>query len=869
MFKFYEDAQRQMTLGQIEHILQSYDFKGTDAERAVMADRIYNDRLTGEFQKELEDNIGESAVEALKDTKALKVVNGPYAPLMRRGDHVVVGEYKLAPGGKQVEPNVFEFDTRKEAHKFAAATGLHTDPTIVYYDPVTGKKTTKSEGLSLFGTPTEKYQVRVNNRHVEFFESEREARARLKELEESGQFNKLGLEERRNIIGEENQFSDRGVERLIKSLEKSDRYKNSPPAQQEQLRASIREAGLSAMAGNRVQSRRLPRRFVQGASDDIARNLFDYNASQSNYRAQLKFRPELDAAMKEMWDNVKAHTYDPSNAERSRFANEIEKRVRAQDPNEYTGKYAEATRRVATWSYINVMGRASHLILHQTHLPMITAPYMAGRHGLLRTYGTIMKTWKEMSGVYGVGVSDTAKAIADHLTKGTDYSVVIKDMVKKAPDAKRVSDMIDKLTELGIIHPQSNIEVGRFMPSKQLPGLAGAFDHGMMRVDTIFRQMTNATEAINRFVGAAAAYRMEFSKLTRAGNSEAVAHQKAIEYARTAVSDTQGLYSSTNAAPLFKNKFLRPFLQFKQFPQMMYHLLGKLTMTALKGETREVKVQAMASLAGILGMHAMMAGAVQGLPLEAFKLLGFVSKAIGLTNGDWTDVEQAVTREMQAKLGKHTADIFLHGLGAEAGVDVHHRLGLNSFVTYGMPDEANATNMKEFLFNAVVGAPGTMVENSFKGVHKMLEGDLENGALDAFPMQMLRDIRNATVGKEYADGEKPTAGERGLMAIGFTPARKAAARTKREAVYNAVHEYNTQRYNLINSWVKAEPVDRDAIWEKISSWNEGKDRNEKITKGDLFKSMARGAHPRPGSKVDKISVDRHTRKLARDVSGLY
>src|SRR5215472_6176009 len=510
---------------------------------------------------------------------------------------------------------------------------------------------------------------------------------------------------------------------------------------------------------------------------------------------------------------------DPDeNYKRTQAANEIEKRAQAPDPNDYTGAYSNAARRIMAWSYIDRMVRPSHLILHQTHLPMITIPYLSGRHGLLSSYAAATKAIRELSGFYKAGGADAwAHTVGSSLQKGTDYAELGKKLVKGTADEDRLGQMFDELSATGHIHPSAGIEVSKYQPNRQLPGALGALDQGLNKVDSIFRQLTNATEAMNRFAGATAAYRLEFNKLTREGKGEAAAHKAAVEYAKQTIEETQGLFSSTNAAPLFKNAALRPFLQFKQFPQMMYHLLGKLAIQGLRGENKMATVQALGSLAAILGMHSMMAGVLQGLPLEPFKVLGMISKGVGLTDVDWNDVENYERAGIKSTFGDDLGKVLINGLGSTyMGVDVHHRLGLNSFMTYGMPAQIDEKSVTDFIGNALGGAPYGLASDTLKGIHKMLTGDIEGGALQAAPFQTLRDIHNAINPAANKYGYVPTGADAAKSLLGFTPAAKAQAAEAKEAVYNAVQDYNAKRTALTQEWTGAAPEDRDAAWQKIS-----------------------------------------------------
>ena len=861
MFDYYDQSHAAMTKGILDHILRTYEFDGTPAERAAMVDQLYNNRLSDDMKSLLEAKIGSNAVSQIINAQAFKKIEGPYAPLMRRGEHVVLGEYKLPEAKNAInrpEPNVYEFKTAKEAHDFAVNSGLHFNVEKAYYDNTTGEKTTKVGGLNTSGGPEERFAVTLQNKHVEFHENREDALASHKALHASGEFENLAVGERDRMQNMEGEFTGRGVMALIKSLEQQGGYKSAPEEVREQLRNTIKEAGIRAMSGNRVQSRRLPRRRVEGASNDILRNLYDYNNSAMNYIARLKFQEPIENGLKEMRDHVESQRYSGNYDELTRLANQVTDRARAKDPNDYTGAYTDWTKRLGTWSYIDRMMRPSHLILHQTHLPMITAPIIAGRHGLADTYGMMIKTWKQATRAYKAGGEDFINSIADSMHKGTNYGDMFKESFKGEKDAKRLGEMWDKLTEIGWLHPQSNSEIQKYMPATQKGGVLGGMDRAIQKFDTVFRHLTNSTEAINRFVGASMAYRLEFAKLTREGMKEADAHAKAIDYARDTISNTQGVYSSTNAAPIFKNKWLRPFLQFRQFPNMIYNLLARTTIKAFKGDTREERVQAAASVALLLGTHTAMTGILGGLPMEAFKIAGMVSRGLGLTQGDWNDVEQAVSDKVLETMGHTMGELVLHGAGRYANVDVHHRMGLNSFFTFGMPDKLDSTNMWAWMGKQIAGAPGGLAEDTFRGIHQMMNGDFHGGMMRAMPLQMLRDV-----GRAWEGGSKSTtgyqyqgAGDTAARLLGFTPASEAEFYEKKAQTYRTVERYNDQRSELMRTWSTSKPERREEVWSRIQAWNKDKPKDAQITKGDLIKSLNRRES---SDRINGIPVNSHNR----------
>src|SRR5579871_188170 len=877
LFRFFEEAQADMTRGHIDQYLRA---AGVDeSTRVTESKRLLNANPTKELIEELENKYGDVVAKQILDAKKLSGKEGVYAPLVRHGDYVVSGKYKVAEptnAVNKVDENTWEFRTRKEAYNFAQKTGLHYNVDTVYYDPNTGERTTKMGGLSQTGSAEQRYEVNVQRKHVEFSESLKDAQARQKELHESGVLEREPyVEEKQDYIGRDAEIGAGALHTIMKKLEQTDEYRRATNVQKQEMRKALEEAALVTQAGNRVQSRRLPRRRVEGASDDLTRNMAIYNDSQSNYRAKVEFRPKVEEAIRDMQKYVEDNRYskegalDPNALSRSEAANEVIARARALDPNEYSGTYTDWTRRLSTWSYIDRMARPSHLLLHQTHLPMITAPFISGRHGLAATYGVMLRTWKTAVRFYQAGGNDFVKSIADGLHEGTDYDKLVKESFKGEKDSGRLNKMFDTLAEIGLIHPQAGLEVHKYAPSRQLKGAVGVMDKTIAKLDTVFRHATNATEAINRYVGAAMAYRLEYAKL-RKTMSEQKAHDGAVEYARQTLANTQGFYSSTNAAPLFKNKWLRPFLQFRQFPQMMYHLLISTAEKAFSGDDVRTRVQAAASLATVLGTHTFMTGLLGGLPLEVGKIAGLVGKGLGITQNDWNDFERWQYEQAVKNLGKEGAEYIMHGAGRLLGVDVHHRLGLNSLFTFGMPEKLTGENVWAFLAKTAAGAPGGLVEDAIKGFQKMMQGNIADGAAQAFPLQVVRDVKRALEGGKQSGYEYKSPGEVAARFLGFTPSGEAEYYERKSEAYNLKQKYTDEKNALTKRWSDAKPDEKAQVWAAVQKWNADKPKDAQLTMADLQKSAHRREKNKESSnRIYDINLDKRTKFIQDRAEAIY
>jgi hypothetical protein len=885
-FNHYDEVQLAESKNIIRNALEA---TGKFPERADLnkrTDELSDIVLTKENKEALQQEIGEAALDHVIKGKSL-VGNGPYAPLIRRGEWVVRGKYKVKEPTNAIQkigPNIFEFATKEEAVNFARSTGLHATYDTVHYDPLTGEKTTKEGGISTAGGPEQRWVATLQHEHMEMHESLKKAQQQYEDLKKTGVFEEIHApvahREYHNLSGE---LTHGAVGSLIRQLEKTDAYKRADSTTKAEMRNSIVAAGNIARAGNRVQSRSLPRRNVPGFSKDFTRNLVEYSTASSYYRAKQVYRPQIDDMLMQLEHSVR-NIADKNETNRSVELDEVIKRARAPNPEQYTGKFAEIARRIGIWSYIDRMMRISHLILHQTHLPMITAPIIAGRHGVARTYATIASTWRDAFPAMKAGGIDFKNSLYDPLIQGTDYSTFIGGLFKGAKDHAHLVDMIQKLNEDGTIHPQAGIEVHKYTPSQQLKGPLGTVDRTMSYLDTTFRHLTNATEAINRHVGAVAAYRLEFQKLRRQGLTDSVAHERAVAYASDILKNTQGLYSSTNAAPLFKVPYLRPFLQFKQFPQMMYHLMARSLLNGFKkmpeglsqGEQKEFRMQRADALRGLtylLTTHALATGVLGGLPTEPLKYAGAVTKALGVTSDDFTAVDRWLYDKAVANFGKEGAEWLMHGLARGLGGDVHHRMGMSSLTSWGLDKVTSAADFKGFLFDQAMGAPGSLAADTFTGIKQMADANNMNevttGALKAFPLQAMRDIQKAWTGKGSGKYEYSPY-ERGVRALGFTPVGEAEEAERKAETYKQVDQYNQERRTLMRKWADADSSDKGSAWSRIQKFNKDKPKDSQITMKQLTDAAKRRKKGEDeGDIVHGVRLNKQTRFIGERANAIY
>ena len=831
--KFFTAQQNAMSLG----IIKNRILKVLGVDDDALARRIHEGR-TVDTDADLVG--GADTLKLIQEAKELAKIEGPYFPLMRRGDHVVRAAYTVeAPAGAtEIADNEFEFagkDARKKALEYAKKQD--TRPTVIsrWVDKNTGE-TKFPDGTRVTEQDQDaeqRFRVRVQDSHVEFFESAREAQAAALELAKQGMHVK-GVEERRfEPDDRQADMLSTQMRHMVEGLRKRDGYKNLDAKQKNELVQTLNEASIRFLGSTRIQSRRLPRRYVEGASNDLTRNTLEYAQSSAGYLAKLEHQPSLEEAMKKMRDAVTQDESKNKSLGRSAIANEVERRIASSSSFEEGGKWSAVGRRLMTVSFLDKLFSPAFNIVNSLQPAMVTMPVLSARYGVGKSFDAVSRAYRDISGLGIVkkGLVDTVKKARNSQAKTSDLLSDIKQHL-----GAKEREMLDYLAERGVIDPDAGMEIAGLI--KQRSGILGRVDTGLSYMEGIARQMPQAIEMMNRSVTALATYRLEIGR--------GASHEKAVRAAQESVNNTQGLYSTTNQAPIFGHPVAKLSLQFKKFGQLMYHLLGSNIGKALRNAEPGDRAEAIKVLTGLVATHAAMAGAL-GLPTEPFKYLLMGAQAAGLTTTGWGDVENKVREKAANAFGKTGGEIITRGLPRAIGLDLSSRLGLDSLSSFAEPKSSKDSDVKSWMFDTLAGAPAALVGDWVRGMNALTAGDFTKAAELMVPMKFASDsikaYRLASEGKRGSTGKETMSPyspiEAAVRAIGFTPQREAEEGAKRSAFYSASKGESEERTKLVGKWVSAKPTEKINAWKSIQSWNRDKPRDAQISMGDLTRAASK------------------------------
>lgn len=827
---YFKAEQNALALSVIRNrIVSMFDTPDPDG----LAQRIFEKSAT-DADKELLGDVYDTIAAA----GVLSKIDGPYFPLMRRGNFVVKGKYKVTTPGNatKLADNEFEFTDKQAALDYMAKQQGRPTMRTVYVDKTTGKTTGTENGKTVRITAQDinaepRYRVVVQDRHMEMFDTMKEARNRVAELRAAGIDTDDAVPRAFEGYGVQTDALSIQMRRMFATMEKRADARGMTSEQKHELMAALNEMSMSLLGSTRIQSRSLPRTYVAGASKDLVRNITDYAHAAGNYKAKLDWRPKLDAAMKDMADQIKNGKNDGLQAGRVAIQNEVMRRVTSPNPAVENKLWNGVSSRILSLSFVDKLMSPTYSLINAAQPMMTTAPYLAGQYGPGKAYAAMTKAYNDVGSLATIkrGFLDTVSKMkpGNTIIPTDPVSIIRGRLTNKGEQA-----LIDILVERGVVDTDSGFEVHKLVQDGK--GLVGKLDSGIGYLEGIAHQMPKTVEAINRTVSALAAYRLE---MARSGNQA-----RAIQFAQDTVNLTQFNYSASNAAPFMNHPVLRLALQFKKYGLSMYQLLGEQVALAIRNENAGDRARALKSLSYTIGMHVLVAGAM-GLPTEPIKMIVTAANGLGVIDWNWQDVENGQREALAGLFGKDFGEIASRGLPRALGVDLSSRMGIDTLMgPFGEPRSNEAQDWKAYLWDTLAGAPAGLMADWAKGVNDLAQGDLIRAAERLVPVKAFSDsvkaYRTFTEGTVSERTGKQTMtpyslGEAAIRAFGFAPSREAEGYERQAAFYRAKGVQDEQRSQFQREWVEANGAARGRLWREITRWNKGQPAEARLTISEL------------------------------------
>lgn len=859
------ETQNAMARLNMENVLRAAGYTDKD-----LAERFFEGKET-EADKKL---VGPILANHLASAKELTKLEGVYFPLHREGEWVVIGRQKLSvpTGARKVDDNVVEFTTHKEAEAYTRAQGAPATLYTVRVDPTTGETFfVDDEGKQIKVTSKDidgeqRWRVRVQLEHMEIVDSKKQAENVAKQLRDEG-LEVADVEPRKfeRQLKNGEMLSD-SLRSLQEVMDKRDGFENLTPAQRVEIKGVLHEVALRFLGGTRIQSSRLPRRNVAGASQDMTRAVLVYIERASNYLTKLETQPAIDAAMKDMADRVDAMKWEGTglNAGARALVNEVQKRVLDSDDFTTPTSLDAGLARLKAISYVTRLASPAYSAINGTQAGLVGLPMLAAKFGALRSSWHLSKAYADIRAdkVVATGAVNTW----DALLGGKPEPTHIGNVLQRVSDPQEKA-MIEQLAEDGVIDPDAGFDLDAL--KRRGDGVWGKVDKGIAWGEELTRAMPRAVEVINRVPLALAAYRM--------GRAEGMAHEAAVTTAKDIVNQTQFNYSTSNSAPVFNSRLGGLALQFKKFTAFMFQLYAEQAVRALNPQTKGERAEAVKALAYLTVTHGV-AGGLMAVP--AFKTISIamsIAAALGLDAGDF---EEEVRRMARLLIGAKGAEMLTRGVtrGIPGGFsfDLSNRVDVN--ILFGEPKSAGGDDVFSWLAKNFAGAPLGYVADVYKGVHTIMNAktvaDYGKGAALILPVKQAADLARAING--YAHDKTSSSGRKTMdsyslpeaivRGVGFAPGREAEVQGARSSYYNKEKAQTAERNRLSQAWINATPAGRGPAMVAIQKFNQRVPPEARIKVQNLHQSLRRRqTEERNGTYVKGVRTTKPTRHLTKDM----
>ena len=600
---------------------------------------------------------------------------------------------------------------------------------------------------------------------------------------------------------------------------------------QAEFEDTLSQLYLSSMPDLSWAKHGIHRKGTAGFSQDARRAFAQHMFSGANYLGKLRYGDQLAQQLNDMQKHAdeefnKGENYDQRSAQR--VISEMEKRHELlMNPKGHP--LSSFLTSAGFMYYLGLSPAAAIVNLSQTAL--IAYPLMGAKWNYDKAGKELLKASSDFAkGVefkvpdfsslesFKNSIGDVYSPNIDKVIKGLELDAYNKAVKRGVIDVTQAHDLA------GIAQGEDSKVMWYFRPAMRLA--SGMFHHA---------------ERFNREVTFIAAYRLA----SQAGAS----HTEAFDQAMDMVYKGHFDYSSGNRARFMQGNIAKVVLLFKQYAQnMLYTLLRNAHQSIYALDPKDQK-EARRALAGILGMHALAAGAI-GLPITgmlataslliakksklgaaAFGVAALAALASGGDDDDPYELENVI-RNWLADIHPTFADLVFGGVPrAFSPVDLSGRVGLNNLIIPDVQDGIEGADWANAYASALLGPVAGIGTNIAKGMQLMGEGHYRRGLESMLPVVIRNPIkawRYADEGVLAKDGKviQEDVGGGGLFsqAIGFSPSDVRTSMEGRSAIFAYRNKLSNGRKDLMDVWVNARQEDNsqgmEEAWTEILTYNQ-------------------------------------------------
>ena len=833
-------------------------------ERSKVTDLLRNNKPAMELVRSMYNEIEDNGA-------LLREIKGPYFPLMRFGEHLVVARSKEFMAAQQSlqeatdklqafrndDEGIQKLDELREE-----LAGLRREyfkrPSKIKQDAIkytqaqiaTLRKELKETSIAemddlrrqmlVARKAIKTMETNPKSYLMEKFESEAEAKRRrttlLAEFPEGQVYTGMASMWDKHVSSASKGFMTKLEQRLGQTLG-TDQAGKAVTA----LRSVFMES-LHDQSSLRRQAMR--RREISGFSTDAMRVFASYIGQSSHKLANIEHfvdtQESLDLVRSQAKEKMVAGDDKPQEV-----SNEISKRFAM--GLEYTETPIQNA--IAGFTHVMTLGMSPAYLLQQVaQTPMITIPLLAAKQGVGAMKATSL-TWGALKDAWNI-----VKSSMDKSGSKMHYDVDFENSSLTQGE----KDLMKFLFEQGRIDILMEHDIGEIAQGKQ----KSAYSKFLGYSNWAARQI----EITNRLVTGLAAYRAVV---------KTEGHESAQRYASKIIADSQVDYSNENAPRIMKhNAFFgaKLIMQFKKYQVAMATMVMRNAYQALKGATPEERTEARKILGGLFTTHFMMAGTL-GLPITA--PIGALATLISWAwpDDDEPDPETAYKNFLADLLGQDTADVVARGLPALFGLDFSKRVGMGSLfnpVPFVRTDKEGKEQFNELVLSLLgpsVGLGGRL----WDGVDKMTNGDLVGAWSLMAPKYISDPVKGLMLGvegittKEGNTRIKPEEfdiADQIMRGLGIPLLENQKYYERNAAFEDAKASANKVRTQLMKDWNKAE--DKASVQSEIDDFN-ARHPTDRITRANLLAHRKSAQNYAKGINEQGLRVGKKDGEFAANV----
>lgn len=716
--------------------------------------------------------------------QTLKRMVGPYFPLMRFGQHVVVVKSPAYTDALAV------FEAERDALQGLNTTEVEpgTPEAAELEEAIKEQRKAVNKARQALETVKGKEQDYA----VEFYEKKSEAVRRKDELV------KFYADKGRPDIAVDVRMREQYVRQMdsaspvfLRKIE--DAIKSSLPTKDAAaVERAMRDLLIQSMPERSALKAELRRIGVKGANPAQMRRAFAASAVRNSwYLSRLQFGNDLHEAMV----NLRSSLDDTE----KNVGNELARRYVSSLTYEENNPVADF---ISNATYVTYLGLSPSFLLMNLAQPwVVSAPLLASRRGV----GMAMA-----SRFLGSAFTEVGSAMRSSMKDAGTFRFEL-DLKKFSDTGER--QMLETLFDKGIIDITFEHDVGAVA--------SGRAETTWGKTVELAALPAHHTEVLNRVMTALAAYRIAQQKGDGVGQATA--------YAEKIVHESHLDYTPENA-PRWFTQFGAPgrlVLQFGKYAQGMMYLLGRNSWQMLKGDKEARK-----AMAWIFGTHFAVGG-MTGLPL-AWVVGGIASLVSQMSADDDEPDYKLIFRDGLASIvGNTLADLMMKGAPAAlVNADLSNRVGLGDLGNPLAMNRANSEGREWFAYTvlSLLGPAASIAGNVAEAASVAGTDPLKATAmvLPKVIADPLRAINMATSGLTARSGNtiipasEIGAGEIALRTVGMQATTQSNMYERRAAFYEAKSKRDEVRSALIKEWAKAQRGNGDlsATAKKVREFNQ-------------------------------------------------